>query len=155
MAIMMPLGGWTADRLSRTLGVAAGRRYTALGSMIAAAALLVAGTWARSDGASVAFLSLAIGFAAFCEGPFWAAATELGGEHVGAACALLNTGANVGGFFGPLATPWIARFAGWSWGMYSASLFVMAGAIACWMAHPERQAGDVALRSAAAEVDFR
>ena len=138
MAIMMPLGGWAADRLSGTLGRAAGRQYTALAGMLAAALLLVAGTWVKADGMSVALLSLAIGFAAFCEGPFWAAATELGGEHVGAACAILNTGANAGGFFGPLVTPWIAKWFGWSWGMYSASVLVLAGAAACYLARAAR-----------------
>ena len=134
MAVMMPLGGWTADRLSGTLGRAAGLRYTALAGMVAAALLLVAGTWVKADDMSVALLSLAIGFAAFCEGPFWAAATELGREHVGAACAILNTGANAGGFFGPLVTPWIAKWFGWSWGMYSASVLVLVGAAACYLA---------------------
>lgn len=136
MAIMMPLGGWTADRLAGTVGRATGRQYTAIAGMLAAAVLLVAGTWVKADGISVALLSLAIGFAAFCEGPFWAAATELGREHVGAACAILNTGANIGGFFGPLVTPWIAKWFGWSWGMYSASVLVFAGAAACCFARP-------------------
>jgi MFS family permease len=138
MAVMMPLGGWTADRLAGTLGRAAGRQYTALAGMLAAALLLVAGTWVTEDRISVALLSVAIGFAAFCEGPFWAAATELGREHVGAACAILNTGSNAGGFFGPLVTPWIAKWFGWSWGMYSASVLVLAGATACYLARPAR-----------------
>ncbi len=134
MAAMMPLGGWMSDRLTSAWGPGIGRRAVPLAGLVLCGALLLAGTVTSGTAATVAAMSLAIGFAAFTEGPFWAFVTEIGGDHVGAAGGILNTGANVGGFFAPVLTPWIASWAGWSWGLYSGSLMVFAGALACYFA---------------------
>jgi dipeptide/tripeptide permease len=57
---------------------------------------------------------------------------------VGAACGILNFGGNLGGFFAPILTPYIASRAGWSWGLYAGSLIVMIGAAACYLIDPRR-----------------
>jgi len=62
-------------------------------------------------------LALAFGLAACCKGPFWAGVTEMAGEQIGGASDILNTSAQVGGFFAPMLTPFIAARAGWSWGL--------------------------------------
>ena len=82
------------------------------------------------------FLSLAFGFAACCEGPFWAFLTD-SGQSVGAASSILNTGAQVGGFFAPIATPYIAARWGWSWGLYVGSLFAILGIVAVYFVKSE------------------
>ena len=49
----------------------------------------------------------------------------MAGEHVGGACSVLNTGAQVGGFFAPILTPMIASRAGWRWALYVGCLVSM------------------------------
>jgi MFS family permease len=97
-------------------------------------------------------LSLAIGFSSVCEGPFWSMAIDIGGDDVGSAGGILNTGGNVGGFFAPILTPLIASYAGWSWGLYSGSLMVIAGAVACYFVNPPGTRVD-AMVSAAPPVE--
>src|SRR5581483_6762153 len=141
MAVMMPIGGWISDRVTRAFGASAGRRLVPLVAMVLCAAALYIGTRESHPGLVLTAMSLSIGFAGFCEGPFWASASALGGNHVGAASALLNAGGNVGGFLAPLAVPWIASFAGWSWSLHSGSLLVLAGAFACYFSESRTMMG--------------
>ena len=46
----------------------------------------------------------------------------IGGKHVGAACGIMNSAGNLGGFLAPLLTPWIAARAGWAADYISAVL---------------------------------
>jgi MFS family permease len=63
-------------------------------------------------------LSLSFGLASASDGPFWAATIDAGGENTGAACGVLNTGSNIGGFIAPVLTPFIASLLGWSSALY-------------------------------------
>jgi MFS family permease len=136
MAVMMPLGGWLSDRLTLSFGGKFGRRAVPMAGLSLGAFLLYAGTIAPGTAATVLSLSLAIGFASWCEGPFWASAIEVAGQQVGAASAILNTGGNVGGFLAPILTPYIASRSGWSWGLYAGSLMAIVGVIACYFVDP-------------------
>jgi ACS family glucarate transporter-like MFS transporter len=138
MMVMMPLGGWVSDRLTAAYGPGVGRRMVPMVALALAGILLFAGTKTSGDMSTVALLSLAIGFASCCEGPFWSLAIDVGGPRVGAACGILNFGANLGGFFAPILTPYIASRAGWSWGLYTGSLVVMIGVVACYLIDPSR-----------------
>jgi len=129
--IIMPLGGLVSDRLAKTYGPQFGRRWVPIASLVLAAALTCADTLSAGLSAVTCF-SLAFGFAACCEGPFWATVTELGGEHVGSASSILNAGAQVGGFFAPVLTPIIASRFGWSWGLYAGVAMVCLGAVAIY-----------------------
>jgi MFS family permease len=111
--------------------------------LLLSAVFTYAGTVASRASAAVACLSLAFGLAACCEGPFWASVTEMAGERVGAASSILNAGAQVGGFFAPILTPYIASRAGWSWGLYAGSLVALSGVLAIYIAdvRPSGQPG--------------
>lgn len=128
---IMPLGGLVSDRLTRRYGPHVGRRMVPIAGLSLGAGLLVFGT-ASVGVTAVICLSLAFGFGACCEGPFWAAVTEIAGERVGGASSILNTGAQVGGFFAPILTPRIASWAGWSWGLYAGALVAISGVIAVY-----------------------
>ena len=41
----------------------------------------------------------------------------------------MNAGGNLGGFFAPIVTPWIAGRFGWTWGLYFGSLLALATAL--------------------------
>jgi MFS family permease len=128
---IMPLGGFVSDRLTRLYGPQFGRRMVPIAGLCLAATLTSFGT-SRAGVVAVACLSLAFGLAASCEGPFWAAVTELAGNRVGGASSILNTGAQVGGFFAPILTPLLASRAGWAWGLHAGSLVAVCGAVAVY-----------------------
>src|SRR5258708_5689170 len=138
MMVMMRLGGWISDRLTAAYGPSVGRRMAPLMALTLAGLLLFVGTKTTGNISTVTLLSLAIGFASCCEGPFWCLAIDVGGPRVGAACGILNFGANLGGFFAPILTPYIASRAGWSWGLYAGSLILMIGVVACYLIDPSR-----------------
>lgn len=135
--LMMPLGGWASDRAVRRWGSRQGMRLVGV-SGLALAALLLWAALGVDTTTAVALMSLALGFAACSDVVFWAAVMEIAGRDVGAACGILNTGGNVGGFIAPVLTPWIASFAGWSGGLYFASAVAMAGALTWLWFQPER-----------------
>ncbi len=138
MMVMMPLGGWISDRLTAAYGPSVGRRLVPLTALALASLLLFIGVKAPGDVSAVTLLSLAIGFSSCCEGPFWSLAIDVGGSRAGTACGIVNFGGNLGGFFAPILTPFIASRAGWSWGLYSGSLVVMIGVVACYLLDPSR-----------------
>ena len=149
----MPLGGWLSDRLTRSYGARFGRRAVPLVGLSLASLLLFAGTIASATTGAVLSLSLATGFASWCEGPFWASAIEIAGEQVGAAAGILNTGGNLGGFLAPIMTPYIASRFGWSWGLYAGSLIAIVGMIACYLVDPTAHETTVSTTAANAGIE--
>jgi MFS family permease len=145
MLVMMPLGGWISDWLTRRYGRRSGRRVVPLVGLTTGALLLYLGVSTSDSGAAAILLALAVGFASFCEGPFWATAIDIGGPQAGAAGGVLNAGGNVGGFLSPLLTPLVAKYFGWSWGLYAGSLMVLLGAVACWFVDASEGTPRVAL----------
>jgi ACS family glucarate transporter-like MFS transporter len=126
---IMPLGGLVSDRLTARYGAQSGRRLVPIAGLSLGSLLTYIAT--ASAGITVLVcLALAFGFAACCEGPFWAAVTEMAGEQVGGASSILNTGAQMGGFLAPMLTPLIAARAGWSWGLYAGCLIALSGVVA-------------------------
>jgi MFS family permease len=142
---IMPLGGFVSDHLTRRYGPHVGRRMVPIAGLGLGAMLLYAGT-ASVGVAAVACFSLSFGFAASCEGPFWATVTEIAGERVGSASSILNMGAQVGGFFAPILTPLIASRAGWSWGLYAGALVALSGVIAVYLVDLRSVETDASLR---------
>jgi MFS family permease len=126
---MMPIGGLASDQLTRHFGPQFGRRVVPITGLALGAVFAYIGA-ANAGLTAVVCLSLAFGLAGFCEGPFWAIGTEIGGQQVGGAGSILNTGAQIGGFFAPIATPWITAWARWKWGLYVGCLVALSGVIA-------------------------
>ncbi len=137
--LMTPLGGWISDFLSKLYGAKVGRRYVPIVSMSLSAFLLYLGTNATGTLAAFVLMTMAFGSVACSEAPFWATTIHVGGEHLGAACGILNMGANIGGLISPILTPYIASFVGWSWGLYAGSLIVLVGVLAWVYVNPTRQ----------------
>lgn len=128
--VMSPLGGWLSDRLVVRFGRKVGRRIIPIACLAMSGVCLCVGINLVDPVAAVALLALSFGLAACSDGPFWAAAVDLGGPHSGACCGFLNAGGNVGGI-APLVTPWIAARTSWSTGLYFAVL-VLYLAVAAW-----------------------
>jgi len=138
---LSPIGGWVSDLLVKHYGQKAGRRIVPIISLTLSAALLCVGINLTGTVATVAFLSLSFGCASISDGPYWASAISLGGKQVGAACGILNTGGNLGGL-APLVTPFIAAYASWSWGLYFASIILMAAVLTWFFIDPSQTIKD-------------
>lgn len=131
IAVMTPLGGWVADGLSPRFGRNGARRLVSVSGLGLSAILLYAGSSGLDILPTVVLLSLAAGFGATAEGPFWATAIETGGENAGVAGGIMNTGGNVGGILSPTLTPLIAGYVGWEGSLHFAS-FVVALSMVIW-----------------------
>jgi ACS family glucarate transporter-like MFS transporter len=129
---IMPLGGLLSDRLTRSYGAQFGRRIVPIAGLALSAVFTYVGTISSAIAMVVLCLSLSFGLASFCEGPFWAAVTEMADDQVGAASSILNTGAQIAGMFAPVLTPYIASRAGWSWGLYAGNLIALSGVVAIY-----------------------
>jgi sugar phosphate permease len=129
--VMTPLGGWLSDRLIRIFGKKIGRPIVPVGCILVSALLLFLGTHVSGSFVVGALLALSFGLASASDGPFWVATIDAGGEDVGAACGVLNTGSNIGGFIAPVLTPFIASLLGWSSALYFGCFVVTVGA-AIW-----------------------
>jgi MFS transporter, ACS family, D-galactonate transporter len=129
--LIMPIGGLLSDRLTNLYGPQLGRRIVPIAGLSLGALLLYLATGTSGFAAVVCF-SLACGLAACCEGPFWATITDMSPEQVGGASSILNTGAQIGGFFAPVLTPLIAARSGWHWALYAGCLLAISGVIAVY-----------------------
>ena len=137
--VMMPLGGLLCDRLMSLFGRKLGIRITAVTSLALGAVLLFSGVRATETVTAIALMSLALGFAGVADMTYWTASIEVAGDQVGVVGGILNTGANIGGALAPVVTPWIASFAGWSWGLYAGCLMALAGLVAWLFTDPTRR----------------
>ncbi|PYT22706.1 MAG: hypothetical protein DMG58_29500 [Acidobacteria bacterium] len=54
---------------------------------------------------------------------------DASGKHAGTGGAIFNTGGNLGGMMAPTVTPLLAKWFGWSWGLYAGGAVVLAGVL--------------------------
>jgi ACS family glucarate transporter-like MFS transporter len=137
--VMMPLGGLLCDQLMSRFGRKPGIRITAVASLACSAGLLFAGVRTTETVAAISLMSLALGCASIADMTYWTAGIDVAGDQVGVVGGILNTGANVGGALAPVLTPWIASFAGWSWGLYAGCLVALAALVAWLFTDPTRR----------------
>ena len=130
--VITPVGGWVADRMTRRFGTHQGLRWFGMSTLAASAVLLCIGANASETWMAVACMSLALGLTSCSDVAFWTATIGISGKEVGAACAIMNTGGNAGGFLAPIVTPLIAASFGWAAALYFGSLVAVA-ALLTWI----------------------
>ena len=139
MMCMYPLGGWVADHLGRIHGKYAGRRAVGIGGVVLSNVCLFAGVNIDNVWLSVALIALALGFVSASDVVYWAATIDVSGEDAGACGGIVNAVGNLGGFFAPIVTPWIAARFGWTWSLYFAGLLVLA-TVLVWIRREDHSA---------------
>jgi ACS family glucarate transporter-like MFS transporter len=129
LAAGMSVGGWLAGRLELRLGPRRGLAIVPAMGMVGGAVLLWAGARQQEPSWTGAFFLLALTAAGTCEGPFWSAATQIGGRRAATAAAVLNTGGNAFGLLAPVVTPLLGAAFGWQRSLGLASLLCLLGAL--------------------------
>jgi ACS family glucarate transporter-like MFS transporter len=108
MLVMMPLGGWISDRLTRSYGPKFGRRAVPLIGLTMGAILLYLGV-STADAAPLCFSPSRSASRRSAKGH-----SGLGDRHrrsAGRRCGRHSKrGGNVGGFFSPVLTPLVAKY---------------------------------------------
>jgi sugar phosphate permease len=124
----VPLVGYVSDRLTRRLGYAKGRRNPAIALMTVSAAFLFFTVKLDNAYLAVAALSLSVSCLLSTECIFWSSSIDIGGDHAGAAGAIMNTSGNVGGIVSTALLPILLNHFGWNiaFGSSSALVFVSA-----------------------------
>lgn len=128
-AILTPIGGILSDRLARQWGERKGRRFVAMFGLALSGVWLLYGAVAADPYLAIAGLCLAVGFAEFTEGTFWAATTNVAGTNAGAATGILNTMGNLGGVASTALVPILVREFGWVVALGSGSALALLGAL--------------------------
>lgn len=139
MMCMYPMGGAVADWFNRRYGKPTGFRAVGIGGVVLSAICLFAGLNIDLVPLSIGLIALAVGFVSASDVVYWAATIDASGPDAGAGGGIMNAGGNLGGFFAPILTPWIASRFGWTWGLYFGSLLALS-TVFVWMYrdHPKR-----------------
>jgi ACS family glucarate transporter-like MFS transporter len=132
IALASPLGGQFSDFAVRKFGKRLGQRVAVWVGMFSSAILLWEGAHAGNKVTAILLLAAAAGCNMFASVTFWAACIELGHEYSGSVAGLMNTFGNLGGFFSPIVTAYIASTFGWTPALTLASL-VTVGSGLCWL----------------------
>jgi ACS family glucarate transporter-like MFS transporter len=122
-------GGWTCDRLCRSIGPRWGCRLPGIVGMVLVAIFLVLGALATNAVAAVVLLSICFASTQFTEGAYWAGATYVGGRHTSAATGFLNTGGNLGGVISSPLIPVLVDHFGWLVALSTGSAFALVSAL--------------------------
>jgi MFS transporter, ACS family, glucarate transporter len=132
IALAAPLGGQFSDFAVRKFGKRMGQRLAVWAGMFSSAILLWAGAHAGNKVTAILLLAAAAGLNMFASVTFWAACIDLGQQYSGSVAGLMNTFGNLGGFFSPIVTAYIASAFGWTAALTLAS-FVTVGSGLCWL----------------------
>jgi MFS transporter, ACS family, glucarate transporter len=139
-AIGAGVGGKLASDLGRRYGIRTGLRIVPLISLPAAGLLQFAAVYAVNAYLAVAALALCFAAVELNEGPYWAAAMNVGRADTMSAGGLLNTGGNAGGL---VATPIVAYLSGhhaWTTAFVIGAAFAVASGAAWLLIDPTRRA---------------
>jgi ACS family glucarate transporter-like MFS transporter len=132
IALAAPLGGQFSDFAVRRFGKRLGQRLAVWVGMFSSAILLWEGAHAGNKVTAILLLAAAAGFNMFAAVTFWAACIDLGQQYSGSVAGLMNTFGNLGGFFSPIVTAYIASAFGWTAALTLAA-FVTVGSGLCWL----------------------
>jgi ACS family glucarate transporter-like MFS transporter len=114
IALASPLGGQFSDFAARKLGKRLGQRLAVWVGMFSSAMLLWEGAHAGNKVTAILLLAAGAGCNMFAAVTFWAACIDLGQAYSGSVSGLMNTLGNLGGFFSPIVTAYIASEFGWT-----------------------------------------
>lgn len=111
--VLVPVGGYACDWLAARGGRLYGARWVILVGYGLSGVLLFLAAYADAAWLSVAALCLSIGCLMGAEASFWATATLLAGDRVGALSGVMNTAGIIGGIASTSLMPVLVSRYGW------------------------------------------
>jgi predicted MFS family arabinose efflux permease len=130
------IAGYVSDLMTRRVGYAKGRRNLAIALMTSSAAFLFLTVRLDHPYFAVGALSLSVACLLSTECIFWSSSIEIGGDHAGAAGALMNTAGNVGGIVSTALVPVLLNHFGWNVAFGSSSALVFISALLWFRVRP-------------------
>jgi MFS family permease len=128
------LGGLTTDRVSRRLGLRAGRCGVGGVSLLVAGVALIAGVAVRDDLAAALLISLSGAAASFLLGASWGVCIDIAGPHAGLVTACMNTAGQIGAVLSPIILPFFLERTpeDWTTPLLIQGALYCTGAV-CWL----------------------
>jgi ACS family glucarate transporter-like MFS transporter len=131
-------GGAISDRLTKSIGLRAGRCGLASVAQLLAALFLILGSRVPNPFAAAGILALGAGSLYLSQTSFWSASTDIAGKNSGVFSALVNMVNQLGGALTASLTPWLALHYNWKMPFTVAAILGVMGALAWLTVHPER-----------------
>ncbi|MGA7513156.1 MAG: MFS transporter, partial [Candidatus Sulfotelmatobacter sp.] len=139
MLVCCLLGGTMNDRLTKWLGLRAGRCGLAAFAIAAAGGFIALGS--QVQGARLGSVVLAGGAGALylSQSSFWSVTVDIAGASSGSVSGFMNTGNQIGAAITATLTPWIAARFGWTTSFLVAAGLCVVGAASWLVVDPSRQ----------------
>jgi MFS family permease len=126
-------GGWTTDRMTRSLGVRLGRCVIGCAAYAVAGIAMMSGAAAQDPRFAAVLIALASASSMFTLAPSWASCIDIGRKHASLLSAAMNTSGQVGALLSPIILAYVVA---WS-DNWAIPLYIMAGlyfmASLCWV----------------------
>lgn len=131
-------GGLLSDRLTKSIGLRAGRCYLASSALVLTAIFLLVGSRVHSASYAAILLALGAGCLYLSQSAFWSVSTDLAGQNSGVFSSLVNMACQVGAVLTASLTPWLASHFDWRMPFTAAAVLSLLGAVTWLLVHPER-----------------
>ncbi len=138
MLVCCLLGGAINDRLTRRLGLRAGRCGLAAFAIAAAGGFIAFGSQVQSARLASVVLAGGAGALYLSQSSFWSVTVDIAGASSGSVSGFMNMGNQVGGAITATLTPWIAARFGWTTSFLVAAGLCVVGAASWLVVDPTR-----------------
>ena len=139
MLVCCLLGGAINDRLTRRLGLRAGRCGLAAFAIAAAGGFIAFGSQVQSARLASVVLAGGAGALYLSQSSFWSVTVDIAGASSGSVSGFMNMGNQIGGAITATLTPWIAARFGWTTSFLVAAGLCVVGAVSWLVVDPTRQ----------------
>src|SRR5580704_14818456 len=139
MLVCCLLGGVSNDRLSKRLGLRAGRCGLAAFAIAVAGIFIAFGSQVQSARLASVVLAGGAGALYLSQSSFWSVTVDIAGASSGSVSGFMNTGNQIGAALTATLTPWIASRFGWTTSFLVAAGLCFVGAASWLVVDPSRQ----------------
>ncbi|MFZ0297379.1 MAG: MFS transporter [Candidatus Sulfotelmatobacter sp.] len=151
MLVCCLLGGAINDRLTRRLGLRAGRCGLAAFAITAAGVFIGFGSQVQSARLASVVLAGGAGALYLSQSSFWSVTVDIAGASSGSVSGFMNMGNQIGGAITATLTPWIAARFGWTTSFLVAAGLCVVGAVSWLVVDPTRRLAVSAAGAGAAQ----
>ncbi|MGA8500196.1 MAG: MFS transporter [Candidatus Sulfotelmatobacter sp.] len=152
MLVCCLLGGAINDRLTKRLGLRAGRCGLAAFAIAAAGVFIAFGSQVQSARLASVVLAGGAGSLYLSQSSFWSVTVDIAGASSGSVSGFMNMGNQIGGAITATLTPWIAGRFGWTTSFLVAAGLCVVGALSWLVVDPTRRLRVSPADSGAAQI---